>query len=229
MSYDRYNSGNDRSEYGGGGGGRDNYYDQSNDFSGRSENQEYGRENQGYGRSEGQGYGRENQGYGRSEGQSYGRENQGQEYRDTRYQGNEPYSGGDDFSSAARHASAHHDGGNSDLFSNAMSFIQGRGSSAGQGDIDEQHAVNAHQAMYGGGSDQGQTHDSNTVGTGAAMQALKMFTGGGSSDGGMDKNKLMGMAMAQAGKLWDEKEGNGANMVSLLYLWSWCGGLAFMV
>lgn len=235
MSYDRYNSGNDRSEYGGGGSGRDNYYDQSNDFSGRSENQEYGRENQGYGRSEGQGYGRENQGYGRSEeqgygrenqsygrseGQGYGRENQGQEYRDTRYQGNEPYSGGDDFSSAAQHASAHHDGGNSDLFSNALSFIQGRASSAGQGDIDEQHAVKAHQAMYGGGSDQGQTHDSNTVGAGAAMQALKMFTGGGSSDGGMDKNKLIGMAMAQAGKLWDEKQGNGANMVSLLYLCS---------
>jgi hypothetical protein len=172
---------NDRSEYGGGGSGRDNYYDQSNDFSGRSEN--------------------------------YGG-NQNQEYRDTRYQGSEPYSGGDDFSSAAQHASSHHDGGNSDLFSNALSFIQNRASSAGQGDIDEQHAVNAHQAMYGGASDEGQTHDSGTVGAGAAMQALKMFTGGGESDGGMDKNKLIGMAMAQAGKLWDEKQGNGANMVS---------------
>jgi hypothetical protein len=46
------------------------------------------------------------------------------------------------------------------------------------------------------------------------MQALKMFTGGGgSSDGGMDKNKLMGLAMAQASKLWDEKNSTG-NVVS---------------
>jgi len=176
MSYG-YNS-NDRSEYGGG-GSSNNYYDQSNDFSGRSENQGYGSQNQ--------------------------------EYRDTRYEGREPYSGGDDFS-AAQHAS-HHDSGNSDLFSNALSFIQGRASSAANGDIDEKHAVKAHQAMYGSGEG-GQTHDSGTVGTGAAMQALKMFTGGGSDDGGMDKNKLIGLAMAQAGKLWDEKEGSGANMVS---------------
>lgn len=76
--------------------------------------------------------------------------------------------------------------------------------------------MNAHQAMYGGGSDE-RSHDSGTVGAGAAMQALKMFTGGGSggsgSDGGMDKNKLMGLAMAQASKLWDEKNASG-NVVS---------------
>lgn len=73
--------------------------------------------------------------------------------------------------------------------------------------------MNAHQAMYGGGSDE-RSHDSGTVGAGAAMQALKMFTGGGgSSDGGMDKNKLMGLAMAQASKLWDEKNSTG-NVVS---------------
>ncbi|KAJ5118071.1 hypothetical protein N7448_004282 [Penicillium atrosanguineum] len=232
MSYNEYGSNNERSEYGGGGRGGNNYYDQSNDFSGRNEGQGYGREEQGqgYGRNEGQGYGRnEGQGYGGREeqGQGYGREEQGQgygnqgqhghqnqgqqEYRDTRYQGSEPYSGGDDFSSAAQHASQH-DSGNSDLFSNALSFIQGRASSAGSGEIDERHAVQAHQAMYNGGNDEGQTHDSSTVGAGAAMQALKMFTGGGSSDGGMDKNKLIGMAMSQAGKLWDEKSGNGANM-----------------
>lgn len=238
MSYNDYNSNNDRSEYGGGGRGGDNYYDQSNDFSGRNQGQGqgqgqgYGREEQGqsYGRNEGQGYGgreEQGQGYGRQEGQGYGNQgqhghqNQGQqEYRDTRYQGSEPYSGGDDFSSAAQHASSHHDGGNSDLFSNALSFIQGRASSAGSGQIDEQHVVQSHQAMYGGGNDAGQTHDSSTVGAGAAMQALKMFTGGGSSDGGMDKNKLIGMAMAQAGKLWDEKSNNGANMVSSLF-WFW--------
>lgn len=70
--------------------------------------------------------------------------------------------------------------------------------------------------MYGSGSSN-EKHDSNTVGAGAAMQALKMFAGGnessGSSGGGMDKNKLIGLAMAQAGKLWDEKNGSGGDVV----------------
>lgn len=70
--------------------------------------------------------------------------------------------------------------------------------------------------MYDSGSSD-QKHDSNTLGAGAAMQALKMFTGGNensdSSGGGMDKNKLIGLAMAQAGKLWDEKNGSGGNVV----------------
>lgn len=69
--------------------------------------------------------------------------------------------------------------------------------------------IKAHQSTYGGGS--GGNHDSNTLGKGAAMQAMKMFSGGGSegSGGGMDKNKLIGMAMSQAGKLYDEKNGGG--------------------
>jgi hypothetical protein len=58
------------------------------------------------------------------------------------------------------------------------------------------------------------------------MQALKMFTGGssggsGGSDGGMDKNKLIGLAMAQASKLWEEKN-EGGNVVCFL---SWGLGM----
>ncbi|KAJ5698687.1 hypothetical protein N7462_000692 [Penicillium macrosclerotiorum] len=137
------------------------------------------------------------------------------QYRDTRYSGPGEYSGGDDFSSAAHHAQEHHSSEDRGLFESALSFLNERKSEyadPSRYDVDEQHAVNAHQAMYGGGSDEGRSHDSGTVGAGAAMQALKMFTSGGSSDGGMDKNKLIGMAMAQAGKLWDEKQGSGANI-----------------
>lgn len=36
--------------------------------------------------------------------------------------------------------------------------------------------------------------------------------------GGFDKNKLIGMAMSQASKLWDEKQSGGASMVSYLFL-----------
>lgn len=172
-------------EYGGGGGASNNYYDRNQDFSGRNENSYEGRSNEGYGREE-----------------SYGR----QEGRHSNYD--------DDFSGAASHAQEHHSSEDKSLFSSALNFIQER---KGQysGEVDEQHAVNSHQAMYGSGSS-GQTHDSGTVGAGAAMQALKMFTGGssgGSESSGMDKNKLIGLAMAQAGKLWDEKQSSGGNMV----------------
>lgn len=43
-----------------------------------------------------------------------------------------------------------------------------------------------------------------------------MFLAGeGGEGGGFDQNKLIGMAMAQAGKIWDEKEAQGARMVSI--------------
>jgi hypothetical protein len=57
------------------------------------------------------------------------------------------------------------------------------------------------------------------------MQALKMFTGGSSSgsDGGMDKNKLIGLAMAQAGKLWEEKNSSGSVVCFLSFsLFGYC-------
>lgn len=146
-------------------------------------------------------------------------------FTDTRYTGPSP-SAIPDFSSASSHARSHHDGGNSDLFANALSFIQGRVSGLSEGEIDEQHAVQSHQALYGGGSEGGH-HDSNSVGAGAALQALKMFMasegGGAGEGGGFDQNKLIGMAMAQAGKVWDEKESQGVSMVSSdLSLLSFC-------
>lgn len=144
------------------------------------------------------------------------------EYRDTRYTGPDYSSPDNEFSSAAHHAQQHHSE-DSGLFSTALNFLSERKAQyadPGSYDVDEQHAVQSHQAMYGG--DEQRTHDSGTVGAGAAMQALKMFTGGsGGESEGFDKNKLIGLAMAQAGKLWDEKAGSGANMVCFL---GWLGG-----
>lgn len=146
---------------------------------------------------------------------------QNADFRDTRYNGPPRYESDEDFSSAAHHASEHHNSEDKSFFDSALSFIKerkGEYADSSRYEVDEAHAVNAHQAMYGqddGGS--GRSHDSGTLGAGAAMQALKMFTGGGGSsgggDGGMDKNKLMGLAMAQASKLWDEKSASG-NVVS---------------
>ncbi|PLB50831.1 hypothetical protein P170DRAFT_463916 [Aspergillus steynii IBT 23096] len=131
------------------------------------------------------------------------------------YGGSGGYGSDDDFNPAVSHAQAEH-GEDSSLFNTALSFIKDRKSQYAQKDnydIDESHMVQSHQALYGGGGDE-RAHDSNSLGAGAAMQALKMFTSGGgssseSSGGGMDKNKLIGIAMAQAGKLWEEKNSNG--------------------
>lgn len=106
------------------------------------------------------------------------------------------------------------------------------GSSSGGPHVDEEEMVRAHQRMYGGGGEgQGDGDgDTRSMGMGAAMQALKMFNSGGSSGGGgghssgssngggaaggPDLNSLIGLAMGQAGKLFDEKQGSG--VVSLL-------------
>jgi hypothetical protein len=208
-------------EYGGGGSDGSNYYDQSQDFSGRNEshgNQGYGGSSGGYGGNQNQGgyggnnnYGGNQGGY-NNQGSSSGYGEQTQSHHNRRNSNNS-----DDFSSAAQHAQEHHDSGASgSLFNSALNFIKERKSQYNDSEVDEEHAVNSHQAMYGSGSGSGQ-HDSQTLGAGAAMQALKMFTGGSSSgsDGGMDKNKLIGLAMAQAGKLWEEKNSSG-NVVCFL-------------
>lgn len=221
-SRDYYNNNNSYNEDGRRNEGRNQGY--GGDSYGRDEgrNQGYNNEgrNEGYG---GDSYGRDegrNQGYNEGRNDSYGRDDRRHgEMNDTRYEGNHQYSGGDDFSSAAQHAQSHNSNEDSSLFSSALSFLNERKSQfqdPSRIDVDEQQAVQAHNAMYnGGGNEEGRSHDSSTVGAGAAMQALKMFTSGGASDGGMDKNKLIGLAMAQAGSLWEQKQGAGASMVSL--------------
>lgn len=49
------------------------------------------------------------------------------------------------------------------------------------------------------------------MGSAAAIQALKMFTGGGSgsSQGGNSQNAFVGMAMGQAAKLFDSQASQG--------------------
>jgi hypothetical protein len=47
------------------------------------------------------------------------------------------------------------------------------------------------------------------MGSAAAMQALKMFTGGGGSQQGNSQNAFVGMAMAEASKLFDNQSSQG--------------------
>ncbi|KAL4902663.1 hypothetical protein BDW74DRAFT_158284 [Aspergillus multicolor] len=114
----------------------------------------------------------------------------------------------DDLNPALSHASAHASASEDpSLFSQALSFINQRKSEGiDSDDIDEEHAVNAHRRYEEGGN-----MDSKDFGAGAAMQALKMFTSGSGegTGGGKDKNAFIGMAMAEAGKMWEQKAGQG--------------------
>ncbi|EAS30016.3 uncharacterized protein CIMG_08762 [Coccidioides immitis RS] len=174
-------------EYGGGGSSGANYYDPRADFS--SQSQPYQQQSQYQGGSGGYNY--------------------------------DPA-----FSNAVKQAKYHNSGREDDdeddeesgFFKKALSFISEHKDRFGQEDIDEQQVVGAHQALYGGGQQQQQQqqaerkHDADFLGNGAALQALKMFTSGEgqqSQTGGHDQNKLIGLAMAQAGKLWDQQNQQG--------------------
>lgn len=142
-----------------------------------------------------------------------------------------------DFNSAVNQAKYHKDDNKSDdedesFFSKAVGFISEHKDRFGKEDIDEGKVVGAHQALYGGGNGgsggsggSGGKHDADSLGAGAAMQALKMFMSSDDkekekekgSGGGQDQNKLIGIAMAQAGKLWDQKNKQG-EVVCLLFL-----------
>lgn len=74
-------------------------------------------------------------------------------------------------------------------------------------DFDEDRVVKAHKNTYGSNSNSSSNNDSGTIGAAAAMEALKMFSGSGSSSGGgkQDKNQLIGLAMSQAAKMMSGK------------------------
>lgn len=134
-----------------------------------------------------------------------------------------------DFSHAISHANHNRraeghgqHGGDSDdeeessFFSKAVGFISEHKDSLKNEDVDEDRAVGAHQDLYGEGGGK-QSHNADSLGGGAAVQALKMFTGGekghgdaqGGGGGEHDQNKFIGMAMAQAGKLWNQQNKEG--------------------
>lgn len=135
------------------------------------------------------------------------------------YDDTNTYTEDPDRSAALRHAQQHGTSAEDEtsIFSHALDFLEGNKDSIAAEDLDEQATVGAHQAVYGGGEG-GQKHSSETVGAGAALQALKMFTGGGSvgvgHGGGSSQAKLIGLAMGQASKLWEEQSQQG-NVVSI--------------
>jgi hypothetical protein len=115
----------------------------------------------------------------------------------------------DNLNPAVSHAAAHSSSSeDSSLFSTALKFVKERKSAYdNDNDVDEEHVVNAHKRYEEGGN----TMDSRDLGAGAALQALKLFNQGSGEQtgGGKDKNAFIGLAMAQAGRMWEEKAGKG--------------------
>lgn len=147
---------------------------------------------------------------------SYGNDS----YGDQQYRGNYGASG-PDFSDLANHAESHH-GSSSSYFNEAQSHLQQNHGEFSNQDIDEGHAVESHRKLYGGG---GPPADSNELGAGAAMEALKKFSGGGggSSSGG-GQNQLIGLAMSEAEKLFDQHGGSVSfflSFFSFLFRFFW--------
>ncbi|PLW05205.1 hypothetical protein PCANC_02594 [Puccinia coronata f. sp. avenae] len=120
-----------------------------------------------------------------------------------------------DLEQAAIHASGNSgDAGDSSLFKSAVSFLKNQAQKKGDDDdddIDEEKAVDAHDRAYN--QNQGSSMDAKSMGAAAAMQAFKQFSQGGGGGSNQPKNnedgksKLIGMAMAQAAKLFDSSGG----------------------
>ncbi|KAK8132841.1 hypothetical protein PG999_001014 [Apiospora kogelbergensis] len=116
----------------------------------------------------------------------------------------------DDFSGAAEHASRHAgDSGDSSLFSTLLGALTQKKQSLADQDVDEDDAVKQHQKLYK--DDDGDEVNDRSLGSAAAMQALKLFTGGdsGSSQQGNSQSAFIGTAMAEASKLFDQKASQG--------------------
>ncbi|CAG8958380.1 hypothetical protein HYFRA_00011057 [Hymenoscyphus fraxineus] len=116
--------------------------------------------------------------------------------------------------SASRHAEQHAgSSGSIDMFTSIVSSLVGNKQEIAQQPIDEQHAVKSHQQFFSSSSSTTEA-SSASMGSAAAMQALKMFVGGSESGSGggeqkQSQNAFVGMAMAQASKLFDNQAAAG--------------------
>jgi len=109
-------------------------------------------------------------------------------------------SNGPDLQAAAQHATdSAGDSGDSNMFSQATSFISNQNH---QTPVDEQAVQDAHSQAYGQGN--ASSLDASSMGSAAALQALKSFTSGGGSG---SQSALIGAAMSEAAKLFASSGG----------------------
>jgi len=114
--------------------------------------------------------------------------------------------------SAIAAANANANDQDSSLFSSAMSHISNMNKHDNH-DVDDDDVIQKHEQAYQQGNAGGMS--ANSMGTAAAMQAMKMFTQGqgntpAEQTGGNMQSKMIGMAMSEAAKLFDQSGGAAA-------------------
>jgi len=99
-----------------------------------------------------------------------------------------------------------HGSGDSSLFDTALSFLSNNKSTQ-QEPINEDEVTKAHDKVYNQGNTSGLS--ANLLGSAAAMQVLKQFTGGSAASTGSSNSQtsLVSLAMAEATKLFDKSSG----------------------
>ncbi|KAI0976611.1 hypothetical protein F4678DRAFT_413908 [Xylaria arbuscula] len=122
-----------------------------------------------------------------------------------------PRADDDDWQGAAHHASQYAgDSGDTDLFSNLLGALGQKKQRLAQEDIDEDEAVRTHKKYFQGEGDDNDADD-RSIGSASAMQALKLFTSGASGNTAQTSGQgaFVGLAMAEASKLFDQKASQG--------------------
>lgn len=95
--------------------------------------------------------------------------------------------------------------GSSDLFSSIISAIGQKKSRLAEEDVDEEDAIKKHKKVY---QDDDDDEDDDVLGAAAALQAIKLFNAGETGDK-QSKGALLGLAMSEASKLFDDKASKG--------------------
>jgi len=125
--------------------------------------------------------------------------------------GGYPHADDDDLRGAAEQASKHAgDSGDRDLFSSIISALGDKKQALASEDVDEQDAMEQHKRVYNDSGDH--QMDSSSLGSAAALQALKMMIGGhngGQSSGHGTQTDYVAIAMGEASKLFDKKAAQG--------------------
>lgn len=113
-----------------------------------------------------------------------------------------------DIAGLVNHAQNHDqsNSGDQQLFGQVASFLQSKAGNV-QGDVNENELLNSHDKV----NNSTDTVDSHEIGNAAALGAIRNVLGGGSGNTGSGdfQQKLIGAAMAQAGKLFDQKQNAG--------------------
>jgi len=116
----------------------------------------------------------------------------------------------EDFNNAAQHASNHAGAsGDQGIFASVLGSIGSRKQEVAEGDLDEEEAVRSHKKFFGNEDDGASEATPHSMGTAAAMQAMKMFAGGQAGGKTQSQSQFIGLAMGEASKLFDQQASAG--------------------